>query len=286
MGPVGHANDHRHAVEVLQLVRLGALFSLPTNECFHVWKWPYGMKRAYVKTDFNATHKYPDNWNFSQLTRQRFFQLFQVPHDDPAAMGVSLFREPTPDPLGPSDDHRSFGEPTPGHSMLIIPLAITTIRSMEDGSVLERLLLQDRGVVRGALKLQSDEVRYVWDSRFSTLNTRRSCTQKIIQIIKYLDPKDHHAATSHVNDIRNLLKLALFETGPNTIGPSSPTSTSGLPVSESKSMEEAWKLVDEQDGLHALLVFRAVVMATFLSTVADISCVVRTELGQRIVQFM
>jgi hypothetical protein len=55
---------------------------------------------------------------------------------------------------------------------------------------------------------------------------------------------------------------------------------------ECESMQEAWSLVKDEDCLYALVAFRAVLMAAFLSTCADISSVRGTPLGRRVVQFI
>lgn len=55
---------------------------------------------------------------------------------------------------------------------------------------------------------------------------------------------------------------------------------------KSQSMEDLWKDLSADDGLDAILAFRAVVMAIFLWTAADISCVAGTEPGKTVVQFL
>ncbi|KIW07565.1 uncharacterized protein PV09_01521 [Verruconis gallopava] len=52
------------------------------------------------------------------------------------------------------------------------------------------------------------------------------------------------------------------------------------------SMEQAWKVVQETDLVSTILAFRAVLMAAFLSTAADVSAVTGTALGRRVVQFL
>lgn len=44
--------------------------------------------------------------------------------------------------------------------------------------------------------------------------------------------------------------------------------------------------VTPDDGLRALLIYRAVLFAALCSTAADTSCVEGTELGERVVQFI
>lgn len=46
------------------------------------------------------------------------------------------------------------------------------------------------------------------------------------------------------------------------------------------------KDTDDDGGLRLIIIFRAILVAAFYSTSADISCVVHTDLGNRIVHFI
>lgn len=55
---------------------------------------------------------------------------------------------------------------------------------------------------------------------------------------------------------------------------------------EQRSMQEALKSTKDTDLIPTILAFRAVLLAAFLSTAADVSCVTGTALGRRVVQFL
>lgn len=55
-------------------------------------------------------------------------------------------------------------------------------------------------------------------------------------------------------------------------------------IFQARSKED--KHVSPDDGLRALLIYRAVLFAALCSTAADTSCVEGTELGERVVQFI
>ena len=62
--------------------------------------------------------------------------------------------------------------------------------------------------------------------------------------------------------------------------------TNPLEKKISGHMEQAWESVKDTDLVPTILAFRAVLMAAFLSTAADVSAVTGTALGRRVVQFL
>ncbi|KAK4496991.1 hypothetical protein PRZ48_011440 [Zasmidium cellare] len=168
--------------------------------------------------------------------------------------------------------------------LAVIPLAIVScLHFIAEKESFKNLELHDRAAIRGALRWQLNEV----DSHLFRQGQHSDCVESLHRRLRArrqlaTDAAARDAAAKDAKDAKDAAaKDAAAECQYHKLFPLAPT------VSRT---EEADKLIlevwDPDIEFQDVLIFRGVVMAAFLSTVADLSSVLGSEIGSHVVQIL
>ncbi|KAL9085429.1 MAG: hypothetical protein Q9165_007579 [Trypethelium subeluteriae] len=191
----------------------------------------------------------------------------------------------------------------PKEAVVIIPLAILAcIQFVASRATVENLELEDKAAIRGALRWQLNELDAYLHKIYMADGVDTSIDQMIDAI--RLDVLESQMSTDTARD--HIPSGSSETTGP----PELPKVPVRIPVGQSMqkavqyfdtdSDDEFLIYVQERLGvstakwgsdhhlarIYDVIVFRAIVMAAFLAMVADVSQVVGTEVGKRVVYFV